>query len=84
VSENGCVILKKFMFVVVKGDEVSLQKALNLVQKNSHEYVALLFYASWCPFSRTFRPSFSILYSLYPSIPHFAIEESSIRPRFVN
>ncbi|KAG6774149.1 hypothetical protein POTOM_021499 [Populus tomentosa] len=84
VSENGCVILKKFMFVVVKGDEVSLQKALNLVQKNSHEYVALLFYASWCPFSRTFRPSFSILSSLYPSIPHFAIEESSIRPSILS
>uniref|UniRef100_A0A6M2EY03 Thioredoxin domain-containing protein n=1 Tax=Populus davidiana TaxID=266767 RepID=A0A6M2EY03_9ROSI len=72
------------MFVVVKGDEVSLQKALNLVQKNSHEYVALLFYASWCPFSRTFRPSFSILSSLYPSIPHFAIEESSIRPSILS
>ncbi|XP_011004793.1 PREDICTED: 5'-adenylylsulfate reductase-like 4 [Populus euphratica] len=67
-----------------EGDEVSLQKALNLVQKNRHEYVALLFYASWCPFSRTFRPSFSILSSLYPSIPHFAIEESSIRPSILS
>lgn len=54
-----------------------------MVHKNSHDYVAVLFYASWCPFSRIFRPSFSILSSLYPSIPHFAIEESTIRPRYV-
>ncbi|KAG5250980.1 thioredoxin-related family protein [Salix suchowensis] len=69
---------------VTEGDEISLQKALNLVQKNSHEYVALLFYASWCPFSSTFRPSFSILSSFYPVIPHFAIEESSIRPSILS
>ncbi|KAJ6337551.1 hypothetical protein OIU76_007265 [Salix suchowensis] len=69
---------------VTEGDEISLQKALNLVQKNSHEYVALLFYASWCPFSSTFRPSFSILSSFYPLIPHFAIEESSIRPSILS
>lgn len=67
----------------MQGDEISLQKALNMVQKNNRDYVALLFYASWCPFSRVFRPSFSILSSLHPSIPHFAIEESSVRPRFV-
>ncbi|KAB5568703.1 hypothetical protein DKX38_002496 [Salix brachista] len=69
---------------VTEGDEISLQKALNLVQKYSHEYVALLFYASWCPFSSTFRPSFSILSSFYPVIPHFAIEESSIRPSILS
>ena len=67
----------------MQGDEVSLQKALNMVHKNNREYVAVLFYASWCPFSRIFRPVFSILSSLHPSIPHFAIEESSVRPRFV-
>lgn len=54
-----------------------------MVHKDNQDYVALLFYASWCPFSRMFRPIFSILSSLYPSIPHFAIEESTIRPRFV-
>ncbi|PPD68241.1 hypothetical protein GOBAR_DD34882 [Gossypium barbadense] len=36
---------------VTEGDEVSLQKVLNMVHKNSHDYVAVLFYASWCPFS---------------------------------
>lgn len=65
---------------VIEGDEVTLQKALNMVYKNTDEYVAVLLYASWCPFSRSFRPTFSALSSWYPSIPHFAIEESSIRP----
>lgn len=68
-------------FPLVKGDEVTLQKALHVVHKNTNDYVALLFYASWCPFSGTFRPSFSALSSLFPSIPHFAIEESAVRPR---
>lgn len=65
---------------VTQGDEASLQKALNMVHKNYHEYVAVLFYASWCPFSRIFRPVFSVISSLHPTIPHFAIEESSVRP----
>ncbi|XVE60493.1 hypothetical protein DITRI_Ditri05aG0133500 [Diplodiscus trichospermus] len=69
---------------VAEGDEVSLQKALNMVHSNSHEYVAVLFYASWCPFSRSFRPSFSILSSSYPSIPHFAIKESAVRPSILS
>jgi len=67
----------------MQGDEFFLHKALNMVHKNNHEYVAVLFYASWCPFSRVFRPVFSILSALYPSITHLAIEESSVWPRFV-
>ncbi|KAL2468106.1 5'-adenylylsulfate reductase-like 4 [Forsythia ovata] len=69
---------------VIEGDEVALQKALHMVHKNTHDYVALLFYASWCPFSGTFRPSFSVLSSLFPSIPHFAIEESAVRPSILS
>ncbi|TQD97833.1 hypothetical protein C1H46_016528 [Malus baccata] len=69
---------------VIVGDEVSLQRALNMVHKNTHDYVAVLFYASWCPFSRMFKPTFSILASLYPSIPHFAFEESAIRPSILS
>ncbi|CAK9180864.1 unnamed protein product [Ilex paraguariensis] len=73
-------VVESFDVGVIEGDEVSLQRALNMVHKNTHDYVAVLFYASWCPFSRSFKPSFSIISSLYPSIPHFAIEESAIRP----
>ncbi|KAF5740238.1 5'-adenylylsulfate reductase-like 4-like [Tripterygium wilfordii] len=69
---------------VIEGDEVLLQKALNMVHKHRHEYIALLFYASWCPFSKTFRPSLSILSSLYPSIPHFTVEESAVRPSILS
>lgn len=67
----------------MQGDEISLQKALNMVHRNNNDYVAVLFHAYWCPFSQIFRPTLSILSSLYPSIPHFAIEESGIRQRFV-
>ncbi|OWM79954.1 5'-adenylylsulfate reductase-like 4 [Punica granatum] len=69
---------------VTEGDELSLQRALTMVHRNSHKYVAVLFYASWCPFSRTFRPMFSLLSSLYPSISHFAIEESAVRPSILS
>ncbi|KAL5992446.1 5'-adenylylsulfate reductase-like [Asimina triloba] len=69
---------------VMEGDEVSLHRALNLVQKNSHEYVSVLFYASWCPFSKTLRPNFTILSSLFPMIHHFAFEESSVRPSILS
>ncbi|KAL7127749.1 hypothetical protein ABFS83_14G272200 [Erythranthe nasuta] len=69
---------------VIEGDEVTLQKALNIIHKNEHDYVALLFYSSWCPFSGPFRPSFSLLSSIFPSIPHFAVEESAVRPSILS
>lgn len=68
----------------MKGDEVALQKAMNMVHKNEHDYISVLFYSSWCPFSGVFRPRFSILSSIFTSIPHFAIEESAVRPRLDN
>ncbi|KAK6130737.1 hypothetical protein DH2020_035525 [Rehmannia glutinosa] len=74
----------EFQSPVPSGDEVSLQKALNIIHKNEHDYVALLFYSSWCPFSGPFRPSFSLLSSIFPSIPHFAIEESAVRPSILS
>ncbi|KAI3966980.1 hypothetical protein MKX01_040621 [Papaver californicum] len=70
--------------LVIEGNDVSLKKALNLVQKNDHGYVAVLFYASWCPFSRSIRPTFSALSSLYPSIQHLAIEESAVMPSILS
>ncbi|XP_024968941.1 5'-adenylylsulfate reductase-like 4 [Cynara cardunculus var. scolymus] len=71
-------------FGVIEGDETSLQKALSKVHRNAQDYVVVLFYASWCPFSITFRPSLSVMSSLYPSIAHFAIEESVIRPSILS
>lgn len=69
---------------VIEGDEASLQKALSMVHKNTQDYVVVLFYASWCPFSITFRPTLSVMSSLYPSVAHFAIEESVIRPSILS
>ncbi|KAH6756760.1 APR-like 4 [Perilla frutescens var. hirtella] len=69
---------------VIEGDEVALQKALHMVHTNENDYVSVLFYSAWCPFSATFKPKLSILSSIYPSIPHFAIEESSVRPSILS
>lgn len=71
-------------FGVIEGDETSLQKALSKVHRNPQDYVVVLFYAAWCPFSITFRPSLSLMSSLYPSVTHFAIEESVIRPSILS
>ncbi|KAL8226344.1 hypothetical protein R6Q57_016176 [Mikania cordata] len=64
---------------VIEGDETSLQKALSIVDTNTHDYVVVLFYASWCPFSTMLKPHLSTMSSLFPSIPHFAIEESVVK-----
>lgn len=69
---------------VIEGDETSLQKALSMVHKNAGNYVVVLFYASWCPFSIKFKPTLSLISSLYPSMAHFAIEESVIRPSILS
>ncbi|CAN1345805.1 5'-adenylylsulfate reductase-like 4 [Linum perenne] len=69
---------------VDEGDEVSLQRAMDLVFKGRLEYVAVFFYAAWCPFSKAFKPKFPLLASLYPSIPHIAVEESAIRPSMLS
>ncbi|CAH2035350.1 unnamed protein product [Thlaspi arvense] len=83
--DQTCAIGDEFaerphFFAVTEGDERWLQIALDMIHKNKCDYVALLFYASWCPFSRSFRPSFDVISSLYSSIPHFAIKESSVKP----
>ncbi|CAA7057792.1 unnamed protein product [Microthlaspi erraticum] len=65
---------------VTEGDDGWLQMATEMIDnKNKCDYVALLFYASWCPFSKSVRPNFDAISSLYSSIPHFAIEESSVK-----
>jgi hypothetical protein len=58
-----------------------LAKAVNLLHANKVDYIAVLFYASWCPFSQECNPNFETLASLFPTIRHFAFEESAIRPR---
>ncbi|EEF36909.1 conserved hypothetical protein [Ricinus communis] len=55
-----------------------LDRALASNQRNS--YTSVLFYASWCPFSRIICPKFDMLGSMFPQIEHFAIEQSSAVP----
>lgn len=74
----------EYGFGVIEGDETSLHKAISGIGTNTHEYVVVLFYASWCPFSTILRPSLSTMSSLYPSIPHFAIEESTVKPSILS
>jgi len=66
-----------------QGDDGALQKAVALVLQNREDFVAILFYASWCPFSKIFRTDFQKLSSFFPTIAHFSFEESNIKPRCV-
>ncbi|KAK9058536.1 hypothetical protein SSX86_023378 [Deinandra increscens subsp. villosa] len=56
----------------------SLDNILSSNQMNT--YVAILFYASWCPFSRSFQPKFDALGSMFPQIKHVMVEQSSVLP----
>ncbi|XP_062191525.1 5'-adenylylsulfate reductase-like 4 [Phragmites australis] len=69
---------------VVEGDDGALQKAVTLVLQNREDFVAILFYASWCPFSKIFRTDFQKLSSFFPIIAHFSFEESRIEPRILS
>ncbi|CAN8246827.1 unnamed protein product [Cochlearia groenlandica] len=73
-------ILHRFVSVT-EGDDHWLQRALDMIDESKCDYVALLFYATWCPFSKSLRPTFDAISMLYSSVPHFAIEESSVKAR---
>ncbi|KAH7571701.1 hypothetical protein JRO89_XS04G0121500 [Xanthoceras sorbifolium] len=59
-------------------DGSSLDRALTSKQRNG--YTSVLFYASWCPFSRRVLPTFELLSSMFPQMDHFAIEQSAALP----
>jgi thiol-disulfide isomerase/thioredoxin len=61
-------------------DAVSLEAAFDILQRSSNTYIAVLFYASWCPFSKQCRPVFNVLSSMFPTIHHVAVEESASKP----
>ncbi|XP_076938780.1 5'-adenylylsulfate reductase-like 5 [Bidens hawaiensis] len=43
-------------------------------------YTVVLFYASWCPFSKIMQPKFDALALMYPQMKHVKIEQSSNLP----
>ena len=57
-----------------------LDRALTSKQRNA--YTSVLFYASWCPFSRSMLLKFDMLSSMFPQIKHLALEQSSAHPRW--
>lgn len=51
-----------------------------LASKWRNEYSSILFYASWCPFSRSVLPTYETLNSMFPQIEHLMVEKSSAMP----
>ncbi|PWA90951.1 APR-like 5 [Artemisia annua] len=64
--------------IPIEMDGESLDRFLSSYQMNT--YTAILFYASWCPFSRKVQLRFDALASMYPQIKHVKVEESSAFP----
>ncbi|KAL6861275.1 hypothetical protein ACP4OV_016975 [Aristida adscensionis] len=66
---------------IIEGNEAVVGWSINFVHRFKGTYVAVLFYASWCPFSQEFLPHFEKSGYLFPTILHFAFEESRIKTR---
>ncbi|PQP98092.1 5-adenylylsulfate reductase-like 5 [Prunus yedoensis var. nudiflora] len=62
----------------LKVDGNFLERALASKQRTG--YTAVLFYASWCPFSCSMYPTFGMLSFMFPQVEHLAIEQSSALP----
>ncbi|XP_010463851.1 PREDICTED: 5'-adenylylsulfate reductase-like 5 [Camelina sativa] len=62
--------------IQVDGDSLDRLMALN----HGNAYMSVLFYASWCPFSRALRPKFDMLSSMFPQIQHLTVEHSQALP----
>ncbi|XP_031128611.1 5'-adenylylsulfate reductase-like 5 [Ipomoea triloba] len=55
-----------------------------LASTDQDVYTSVLFYASWCPFSKSFLSVFEDLKYMYPQIEHVAVEQSSATPRLLS
>ncbi|CAF2126169.1 5'-adenylylsulfate reductase-like 5 [Brassica rapa] len=64
--------------IEVDGDSLDRLMALN--HDDGNAYVSVLFYASWCPFSRAVRTKFDMLSLMFPQIQHLAVEHSQALP----
>ncbi|KAJ4898550.1 5'-adenylylsulfate reductase-like 5 [Raphanus sativus] len=63
--------------IKVDGDSLDRLMALN---HDGNAFMSVLFYASWCPFSRAVRPKFDVLSSMFPQIQHLSVEHSQALP----
>lgn len=64
-------------------EEVNGEELLRMLD-DKEEYTAILFYASWCPFSQRIRPTFDDLSSMFPGIKHLAVEQSNVMPAILS
>ncbi|KAL0744482.1 hypothetical protein Bca4012_085995 [Brassica carinata] len=64
----------------IQVDGESLDRLMMALNRDGSGYMSVLFYASWCPFSRAVRPKFVTLSSMFPQIHHFALEHSQALP----
>ncbi|CAA2986463.1 5'-adenylylsulfate reductase-like 5 [Olea europaea var. sylvestris] len=62
----------------IQMDGESFDRSLSSNQDNV--YTAILFYASWCPFSSIFQSRFAATSNMFPQIKHVMIEQSSAMP----
>uniref|UniRef100_A0A0D9Y019 Thioredoxin domain-containing protein n=1 Tax=Leersia perrieri TaxID=77586 RepID=A0A0D9Y019_9ORYZ len=60
-------------------DEVNGEELVKELS-GKEECTAVLFYASWCPFSQRMRPVFDDLSSMFPQIKHLAAEQTNVMP----
>eukprot|EP00249_Psilotum_nudum_P012667 c23909_g2_i1 orf=1-1002(-) len=67
---------------VAEVNGTTLERALHIVESRNDAYVAVLFYAKWCPFSQSLRSTFDVLSFSFPAVYHVAVEESELRPRY--
>ncbi|KAF8043566.1 hypothetical protein BT93_A1783 [Corymbia citriodora subsp. variegata] len=51
-----------------------------LMSKQHSGFTAVLFYASWCPFSQSIQPTYEALSFMFPQIDHLAVEQSLTMP----
>lgn len=65
--------------IQVDGDSLD-RLMMSLNRGGNAAYMSVLFYASWCPFSRPLRPKFDILSSMFPQIHHLALDHSQALP----
>ncbi|CAN7113015.1 unnamed protein product [Brassica rapa subsp. narinosa] len=63
--------------IEIDGDSLDRLMALH---HDGNAYVSVLFYASWCPFSRALRSKFDTLSSMFPQIHHLALDHSQALP----
>ncbi|XP_073303337.1 5'-adenylylsulfate reductase-like 5 [Primulina huaijiensis] len=76
--KSQCPFSTRLYLSAIQVDGELFESVMSSSQENV--YTAVLYYASWCPFSSIFLSKFSTLSSMYPQIKHLVVEQSSAIP----